>query len=270
MNQNIQKIGLILALGLFSENTMAANNCVSAGPQTPRDIDHLYGENKRVFTLAPDRTEMNLCNIHLHVNAEHKAKDFSILARDRRDGQSDSHGSTGGYQCLSSKALSSAELIAPKINHCKGVKPGDTIEVHWVHTSCDVTPGKGLDACLQKDCTNPDLRVEAQVFTVVNDSSALDFNTMTYDGNKVNGYHQVKSIPDFTGNPVEFAGSTTGPKYTNENCSTLQVTWNVRPQCAKIDINSLSKWCEDNTFEENQAHGVRKLIVDPKFLSKIK
>ena len=118
-------------------------------------------------------------------------------------------------------------------------------------------------------CANPNLRVETQVFTVVNDSSALDFNDLSYDGNIVNGYHQAKALPTNTGHPVEFLGSTTGPKYNEQQCSPLQVTWNVRPQCAKVDINSLGKWCENNTFNEDHGHGVRKLVINPKLLSEI-
>jgi len=37
-----------------------------------------------------------------------------------------------------------------------------------------------------------------------------------------------------------------------------------------VDINSLSEWCKDNVFEENYAHGVRKLVTNPKLLSEIK
>jgi len=168
-----------------------------------------------------------------------------------------------------SKSLTKAELKAPKGEICKGLKPGDTIEVHWVHTSCDVKPGKGLGSCLDDLCANPDLRVETQVFTVVNDKNAMNFNDLAYDGNKVNGYHQAKALPTTTGKPVEFLGSTTGPKYTGEVCSPLQVTWSVRPQCAKVDINSLGQWCKGNDFEEDHAHGVRKLVVNPKLLSPI-
>ncbi len=65
--------------------------CVGFGPQTPRDIDHLVGDNKRLFTIAPPSTEMNLCNIHFHENAEHKAKAFSIYAGDGN------HGYDSGY-----------------------------------------------------------------------------------------------------------------------------------------------------------------------------
>lgn len=264
-----------LALCLFSTLNMAAEEhgapqsstgpaCEGYGPQTPRDIDRKAGENNRSFSLAPSYKKMNLCNIHLHNNAEHKAKDFSIYAGEGE------HGHGGGYQCVMSKSLTPAELKAPEKNACKGIKPGDTIEVHWVHTSCDVKPGEGLGACLSPSCSNPDLRVETQVFTVVNDPAALNFKSMTYDGNMVNGFHQAKSLPTNTGKPVEFMGSTTGPKYTEQQCSPLQVTWSVRPKCAKVDINSLSEWCEANVFKENEAHGVRALVTNPKLLSPIK
>jgi len=158
----------------------------------------------------------------------------------------------------------------PNINHCEGVKPGDTIEVHWVHSSCDVKPGHGLGTCLSDSCANPNLRVETQVFTVVNNSSAQNFNDLTYDGNIMNGYHQAKALPSGTGNPVVFMGSTTGPKYSEQICSPLQVTWSVRPKCAKVSIDSLSEWCKSNVFEEDHAHGVRKLVTNPNLLSKIK
>jgi len=238
----------------------SAEACVGFGPQTPRDIDSKVGNNARSFSMAPDPSEMNLCNIHFHQNAEHKAKDFSIFA-----GQGDK----AGYQCEISKTLSAAEMAPVSGDVCHGLAPGDTIEVHWVHTSCDIEPGAGLGSCLSDKCANPDLRVETQVFTLVNDSSALDFADFAYDGNIENGYHQAKSLPSGTGEPVEFLGSTTGPSYSEAVCSPLQVGWSVRPSCAKLDINSLGKWCEANVFAEDHAHGVRKLVVNPDLLSEI-
>ena len=80
--------------------------------------------------------------------------------------------------------LSARELRTPAKNFCKGVEPGDTIEFHWVHNSCDVAPGQSLGSCLSTTCANPDLRVETQVFTVVNDRSAADFGQMSYAGLK--------------------------------------------------------------------------------------
>ena len=237
--------------------------CAGFGPQTPRDIDSVLGTNSVVFSLAPPSEQMNLCNIHFHNNAEHKAAAFSIYA-----GEGD-NGKGGGYQCGISKELTEAELKAPAGEICKGLKPGDTIEVHWVHSSCDVAPGPGLGSCLSDSCANPNLRVETQVFTLVNDSAAMNFADLDYQGNQVNGYHQANAIPSNTGSAVEFLGSTTGPKYTEQICSPLQVSWSVRPQCAKLDINSIGKWCESNAFDEDHAHGVRKLVTDQRLLSPI-
>lgn len=238
--------------------------CTGFGPQSPRDIDGVTGKNPQTFSLAPKSKNMNLCNIHFHNNAEHKAKDFSIYAG------AGEHGHGGGYQCNISKHLSKAELKKPAQKICKGLKPGDTIEVHWVHTSCQTKPGHGLGSCLSKKCANPDLRVETQVFTLVNDSSAMNFNDFAYGGNMVKGHHQAKSLPKGTGHAIDFMGSTTGPKFTESTCSPLQVTWAVRPHCARLDINSLGEWCKGNVFEEDHAHGVRKLVTNPKLLSNIK
>lgn len=75
-------------------------------------------------------------------------------------------GYDSGYQCSMSKNLSSAELAPTKVTICGGehgdLQPGDTIEVHWVYTSCDVQPGPTLGSCLSDACANPDLRVETQ------------------------------------------------------------------------------------------------------------
>lgn len=250
-----------------AEHGAEGHACTGFGPQTPRDIDSKHGENKIVFALAADYKQMNLCNIHFHVNAEHKAKDYSTHA----EGE---HGADGGYQCNISKSLSKADLAPTAEPVCPSehgaLKPGDTIEVHWVHSSAPVVPGPTLGACLSDNVKNPDLRVESQVFTLVNDPKALDFNTMDYHGKVVNGYQQADAIPSNTGKPALFAGSTTGPKYNDQTCSPLQVTWSVRPTCAKLDINSVAKWCKGNAFKEDHAHGVRKLVTVPALLSEIK
>lgn len=237
--------------------------CQGFGPQTPRDIDQLAGTNPRSFSLAPPSSELNLCNIHFHQNAEHKAAAFSIATKGDKDGVG------GGFQCGLTTSLSDAELKPVKEEVCGGIEPGDTIEVHWVFSSCAVAPGPGLGSCLASNCANPDLRVETQVFTVVNDNDAIDFEDLDYAGSAQDGLHQPKAIPSNTGAPVQFAGSTTGPSFSESTCSPLQVSWSVRPQCAKVDINSLARWCEDNAFDENKAHGVRELVTNPALLSKI-
>jgi len=139
-----------------------------------------------------------------------------------------------------------------------------------VHTSCAATPGEGLGACVPEGCADPLLRVEAQVFLVVNDAQALDFTDLTYAGNLVDGLHQAKMIPSTTGEPVQFRGSTTGPSYDQTNCSPARVTWNVRPQCARLDIKSLHRWAASgNVFNETKSHGVRQLVTAPELLSPI-
>lgn len=251
----------------------AAAACVGFGPQTPRDIDSPAGTNKRVIAKSPKAAEMNLCNIHFHKNAEHKAAAFSTYA-----GDGDGHGFESGYQCSIAKTLGQNELAAPGAPICKSehgeLKPGDTIEVHWVYTSCDIKgrdikPNAGLGACVTKSCSNPNLRVEAQVFTLVNDGHGADFSDFDFEGNAVNGFLQPAALPRNTGNPVEFIGSTTGPSYSEQTCSPLAVTWSVRPQCAKLNINTLAEWCKGNAYGEDHAHGVRKLVTNRKLLSQI-
>lgn len=234
--------------------------CVTSGPQTPRDIAMVDGLNMDNFTLAPDVSEMNLCNIHTHTNAEHKGPGFSIFVDDS---------DYGGFACNGTDDLTEDEL-EPAPGAFGKVKPGDTIEVHWVHTSCDIDPGEGLGACLSDTCTDPLLRVEAQTFLVVNDDDALDFTDMDYTGFEVNGLDQAKMIPSNTGDPVVFRGSTTGPSFNQSVCSPLKVTWSVRPTCAKLDINSLHRWAEEgNVFNETESYGVRQLVTAPELLSPI-
>ncbi len=237
------------------------------GPQSPRDIDSVAGNNKRIFSAAPAYTEMNLCNIHFHKNAEHKAKDFSIYA-----GNGDGHGYQSGYRYDISK-LSKAELAPTRHkifdSEHSTLKPGDTIEVHYVHTTAQVKPGPTLGSCFSDAIKNPQLRVESQVYVLVNDKHALDFKELTKYGKVKSGLHQATGIPNNTGTPVQYAGSTTGPGY-NEKGSPFQVSWSVRPHVAKVNIETVGKWCEKNDFNEDHAHGVRNLVMNPDLLSEIK
>ncbi|MBE9635467.1 delta-class carbonic anhydrase [Salipiger mangrovisoli] len=236
--------------------------CQGFGPQTPRDIGNPFGRNPVSFGLAPPPEELNLCNIHTHTNAEHLGPGFSVYAGP------DEH---GGFKCAGSVSLSAAELSRPSGGaRFEGVEPGDTIEVHWVYSSCDVTPGPGLGACLSEACSNPELRVESQVFLVVNDANALDFRDFIYLGTMRNGRYQARDLPSGTGTPVVFRGSTTGPSYSQQVCSPLQVTWSVRPRCARLDISTLDAWAAmGNVFEESHSHGVRRLVTAPALLSQI-
>ena len=243
-----------------------ANNTAGKGfgPQSPRDIDSTAGTNKRMFEAAPEYTQMNLCNIHFHKNAEHKGGEFTAYA-----GNGDGHGFHSGYQY--SGKLSKSELAESDNKICPSkhgdLQSGDTIEVHYVHSTAQIEPGPTLGACLSDAIKNPQLRVEAQVYVLVNDDEAHDFAELTKH-NKINDYYQALNIPANTGTPIQYAGSTTGPSY-NIAGSPLQVSWSVRPEVIKVNIETVGKWCEGNAFNEDHAHGVRNLVINPDLLSKI-
>jgi len=234
------------------------------GPQAPRDLDTLTGENDRVFAEAPPYTEMNLCNIHFHAGAEHRGGQFTSYL-----GNGDGAGTGTGFGY--SGTLTEAELapIDQPIgdNGGGGLVPGDTIEVHYVHTTAQVTPGPTLGSCLSESIGNPQLRVETQVYVLVNDAEALDFVELAAH-DVVDGLHQAINIPSNTGSPVQYEGSTTGPSY-NEAGSPLQVSWSVRPEVLKVNIATVGTWLSDNIFDEKYAHGVRNLVQNPALLSPI-
>ena len=254
-------VGLCLGVGfLFVGNVCASgghhapkevNECIGAGPQAPRDIDQKAGSNQSVFETAPEISEMNLCNVHFHRNAEHKAAAYSTFVDD---------GVNSGWACQ--------EPAAGRLGHkhaeykgCEGIAEGDTIEVHWVYTTCDttsagVTPmGGGLSACMTTACSNPELRVVAQVLLLEKDGKV-----------KFSGDAPI-SHDDPT---VVYTGATTGPTYSNEHCSPYQVTWDVKTTCDTLDIDDFSKWCSHNQYHEQHAHGVRALVTPKKLLSEIK
>lgn len=255
------------------EATIAAQNAAlekntdgkGFGPQSPRDLASTKGVNKRTFSPAPAYQQMNLCNIHFHKNAEHKGGEFTTFA-----GNGDGHGYQTGYKYNGKLTVNEAKPLDEEV--CKsehgGLQVGDTVELHYVHSSAQVVPGPTLSSCLSEADANPQLRVEAQVFVLVNDAKAANFNELTRVG-EVNGYQQALNIPRSTGRPVQYAGSTTGPSY-NEKGSPLQVSWSVRPRVMKVNADSVGEWCKGNAFKEDHAHGVRNLVINEKLLSRIR
>lgn len=235
------------------------------GPQSPRDLGMKKGANQRIFAAAPGFQQMNLCNIHFHMNAEHKGGEFTTFA-----GYGDGHGYQTGFKYSGKLSASESKPLDAEVCSSKhgGLQVGDTVELHYVHSSAQVVPGPTLNSCLSESDSNPQLRVEAQVFVLVNDAKAADFNELTKI-DQVGGYHQALNIPKNMGKPIQYAGSTTGPAY-NEKGSPLQVSWSVRPRVLKVNAESVGQWCKGNTFNEDHAHGVRNLVVSEKLLSTIK
>ncbi|MEO9685062.1 MAG: delta-class carbonic anhydrase [Tateyamaria sp.] len=235
------------------------------GPQSPRDLNTLGGDNQRAFNAAPAASEMNLCNIHFHKGAEHSGGQFTTYR-----GNGDGKGYDSGFAYdgdLTESELAPVDYPVGPTGKKGALEPGDTIEVHYVHTTAQITPGPTLGACLSEAIINPQLRVETQVYVLVNDKTAKDFVNLTEIG-EVDGYHQALNIPSDTGAPITYDGSTTGPSY-NEKASPIQVSWSVRPEVKKVYIGSVAEWMKANIFDERKAHGVRNLVKNPDLISDI-
>jgi len=138
----------------------AATDGVGFGPQSPRDIDNVEGTNARVFGTSPYYKNMNLCDIHFHENAEHKGGEFTVYA-----GNGDGEGNGTGFKY--DGVLTEAELkpVGRKVGASEhgDLVPGDTIEIHFVHSTAQVGPGPTLATCLNDEIGNPQLRVETVV-----------------------------------------------------------------------------------------------------------
>lgn len=232
------------------------------GAQAPRDIDLKTGLNTKKTRHAPAASKMYLCDIHFHKSTEHKGGEFTKYA-----GNGNGEGFGTGYKY--NGTLTKAELAPYEIETEENpLYSGDTIEVHYVYSSNPhATLEHGLGSCLTDwtGAEQPLLRVEAQVYVLVNDENALDFTALNHVSD-VNGHNQAEHIPHDTGTPVEYEGSTTGPGY-NEKPSPYQVSWSVRPKVAKVNIKTVEKWFHHNQFGEHHAHGVRNLVVNPDLLS---
>ncbi|MCC9622847.1 hypothetical protein LPB41_14225 [Thalassospira sp. MA62] len=241
----------------------SATEGLGFGPQSPRDIDAHAGRNSQIFNMAPSVAEMTLCDIHLHESAEHKGGEFTTYV-----GNGDGHGFGTGYRYNGS--LSDAETVPVEMpigqSDHGDLAPGDTIEIHFVHSTANATLGPGLGTCLTEATQNPQLRVEAVIAVLVSNGGE-NFREMALI-EQLDGRYQVPHLPENLGDPIVYRGSTTGPAY-NETGSPFQVTWSVRPKVVKLNILDLGAWLKDNPFHEDHAHGVRNLVVNPDLLSPI-
>ena len=61
-----------------------------AEPQSPRGLTKFGGKNLIEFPLALAYSQLNLCNIHTHTNAEHKGPGFTVDLGKHEN---------GGYAC---------------------------------------------------------------------------------------------------------------------------------------------------------------------------
>ena len=250
--------GVAMAVFLVVPASAGGGNkvaCDKAGPQAPRDIASTTGSNALSFELAPAGADMNLCDIHFHRYAEHRAGGYTEIAGD---------GDHKGYVCNGTTPVVSHAGGHGGDQSCAGIATGDTVEVHWVFTTCDVKPGPTLGSCFTDTCKDPQLRVEARVFNLTDDGSGADFAKFKAPSS---GNVTLPRASD----PVQYLGSTTGSGYNDGSCSPFKVTWNVTSACAPLEIDSINGWCgkEKNPFAEDHAHGVRLLVEDAALLSPI-
>ena len=257
------------AMNLCNIHTHTYAEHKGPGFSLPADKDHAKLETPRQIV---DIQIIKAASGH-DAPADHGAPTDHAAPADQAAAPAGAHAiEKAGWRCNETVTLSSEERVDPWAGHGPfgNVAPGDTIEVHWVYTSCNVEPGPTLGACSNAACVNPQLRVESQVFLVVNDPTAPSFSSFAYAGNHKNGRPQPVSLPTGTGEAVVFRGSTTGTKYDQQTCSPYQVTWSVRPYCMRVNLLSLHAWAAaGNVFEETASHGVRELVTAPELLSPI-
>jgi hypothetical protein len=238
--------------------------CDFAGPQTPRDVTGVDGTNSYKVEGLQRTTStegMRICNVHFHRFAEHRSQ-----------GQYDVDRGREGWACRRADATSDDGQGAPGedggLDEQAPVQDGDTIEVHWAHTSCpQELIDESIAAALEKDpkaitglapcaCPGAEIVFEARVFRVSKDSG-LDTLTNT--------------PPPPTGELARFFGSTTGAVY-NGKCSPIQSGWRVDKSCGELRLSALEAWLQDprgaRLFNESHPHPVRELVTDPKLLSR--
>ena len=152
--------------------------------------------------MAPEASEMNLCNIHTHTNAEHKGPGFGVFVSAAAD---------GGFACNETPNLTDAEL-APASGAYQG-RAAPATRSRCIGFTRPATPprAKGLAPASRRVAAIRSCAWRPRSFSPSTTRTPSTSPTMAYGGNVVEGRHQAKSLPSNTGDPVLFRGSTTGP-----------------------------------------------------------
>jgi len=58
-------------------------------------------------------------------------------------------------------------------------------------------------------------------------------------------------------------------KFARHDRPITRVSWRVRAKVAKVNIASVGEWCKGKVCNEDHAHGVRNLVMNPDLLSSI-
>jgi len=243
----------------------------NSGPIGPADVsDDAVGTRPPLFRPQSTVGRLQSTQPHMHKWAEHKSK-----------GQYDIPGpaeATKGFECDKS-GLTPAQLAPfayqfcqpqPDITNCSfaaipgaapevtrgdvpcalsRVNPGDTIEIHWPHTSGSTSPLGPFDDVV----SNALLVVQAQVFLVVNDPK-YEMDVQLF----LTHWNEALAAED----SVAYVGSPTGDHDNRNMCYSNQNTWLVDRKCHMLHVGSLDRWCganpagrvwSDQHFQQNLA-----------------
>lgn len=261
--------------------------CKNAEVQAPRDLQTgATGKKKAKQALLNDAQAHKLpqTNIHFHLGAEHRSDEYNLGADselfDRGMGQAfpvappnvpgqsipPAHSVRPGWMCPISGYTPAQLSNDYEWKCCLGeMHIGKSYEVHYVHSNAapgtDMNPvigdGLAVAAGAARGLLNPQVVVEAMVYTIVNDNDAA----YTFD-DLVHGW-DIAGLDNSS--RVMYAGSTTGNSFNNEVCSPFTVSWHVDKKCHAVSAKSFDEMCCEmrdtyGQFADLQPHASRLLL----------
>ena len=200
-------------------------------------------------------------NVHWHLGAEHKntgtydipGADWITMHGQTLEGENEPGNFCRGYDASDAKYTTEYEF-----EHCSDMRVGHTYEIHWPHSNlgmcgsewqyqthfmngvlckaneANLSPADAVVSVFETKTTK--IGVQAQVFTVVNDS-AYDYP----DWEPLNGWNTA-----LANDVAIYQGSTTGQKRGNESCRATggMVTWQVDRGCHLISAKAFDNLCK--------------------------
>lgn len=272
--------------------TFTAPDCTVAGPQSPKDLttDRISDGNR--FSAAPvmhrkQMNDMELVNVHFHLGAEHKSDAYNsnAVSDSGTTFTAGGHDVRAGWWATGTAAdfHSTRASATPVGSPCEDLYVGDTIEVHWVHSSAGkqaagsddpegthLTDGLG-NAANGRNLLNPMLHVEGTVYSIVSDDTAetvFDPGKNEPEKNKtLLDYHMPKAGEN---DYVRYVGSSTGQSFTgnfaakDQLCSPYVINWGVDLRLHKVKNTTMVELCQalkkNNIVTDLKPHGSRVLL----------
>jgi len=251
--------------------------CSIAEPQAPRDLlDGAPGEKipKAATLNAAQADFLPLTNIHFHLGAEHRAKEYQDgKYSEEYDADPNAPGIRPGWECVSND-IEQRRLEPYEFQYCKSdVSVGRSYEVHYVHSSAGFSEGEldGVDtpaiddglggAANGRGILNPMIVVEAVVYQIVRGGEKYHLDAF-------NGWNSVAN----RSTALMYQGSTTGTSYNNTVCSPFSITWHVDRTCHRISPQAFDNLCKQMKevygLENDLKAKSSRVLLDPKWVVK--